>query len=40
MEKPEATSLGDSLTSEHEVLTEVDNINELVDGEAIVHLHV
>jgi hypothetical protein len=31
-------SLADSLTSEHEVLTELDDINELMDWEAIEHL--
>ena len=31
-------SLADSLTSEHEALTELDDINELVDWEAIEHL--
>jgi IS5 family transposase len=30
-------SLVDSLTSEHEALTELDNINELMDWEAIGH---
>ena len=31
-------SLADSLTSEHEALTELDEINELMDWEAIGHL--
>jgi IS5 family transposase len=31
-------SLADSLTSEHEALTELDDINELMDWEAIEHL--
>jgi IS5 family transposase len=31
-------SLADSLTSEHEALTELDGINELMDWEAIEHL--
>jgi IS5 family transposase len=30
-------SLADSLTSEHEALTELDNINELMDWQAIQH---
>jgi hypothetical protein len=30
-------SLADSLTSEHEALTELDDINELMDWEAIEH---
>ena len=30
-------SSADSLTSEHEALTELDNINELMDWEAIGH---
>ncbi len=31
-------SLADSLTSEHEVLTELDDIDELMDWETIEHL--
>ena len=31
-------SLADSLTSEHEALTELDDINELMDWKAIEHL--
>ena len=31
-------SLADSLTSEHEALTELDDINELMDWEVIEHL--
>lgn len=31
-------SLADSLTTEHEALTELDDINELIDWEAIEHL--
>ena len=31
-------SLADSLTSEHEALTELDDINELMDWEAIEHI--
>jgi IS5 family transposase len=31
-------TLADSLTSEHEALTELDGINELMDWEAIEHL--
>jgi IS5 family transposase len=31
-------SLADSLTSDHEALTELDDINELMDWEAIEHL--
>jgi hypothetical protein len=31
-------SLADSLTSEHEALTELDNMNELMDWETIEHL--
>jgi transposase, IS5 family len=31
-------SLADSLTSEHDALTELDDINELMDWEAIEHL--
>jgi hypothetical protein len=33
-------SLADSLTSEHEALTELDDINELMDWEALEHLLV
>ena len=31
-------SLADSLTSEHEALTELDDVNEMIDWQAIEHL--
>jgi IS5 family transposase len=38
MENLKQLSLADSLTFEHEALTELDDINELMDWEAIKHL--
>ena len=38
MENLKQLSLADSLTFEHEALTELDDINELMDWEAIEHL--